>query len=164
MSWLNWCAFVAVLCAAMASEGRAQTQQDKNLAGLRTVKVVIEHLDADETHAGIDSIRLRTTIELRLRQAGLRVVGQGNGALPFVYFKVAATESNTTPGLWFLGVNLELNEPVQLLRTKALGWAGTWTTSTTGLVGQNDLDETVEKASGRLLDQFVNAWLAANAK
>lgn len=136
------------------------------LTGVSTMRVLVEGLDAAATSAGLDSDRVRTVTELRLRLAGIRVVttseasNPGSGRPPFVYVNLNAI--STTSGSFAIAVSVELADYVNYKPNGAWVKAVLWESGS--IVAAKREAITAEKILGPTLDSFINAYLAANPK
>jgi hypothetical protein len=153
------------------SVGQADNKNSREtLAGLTGVWVSVELKTDEAQRNGLTEAQLRTDVELKLREAGIKVVafeeiGRIPG-LPYVYVGVGALPLTSTLGLYAFSVNMDLIQAIRLARnpsTLALGrtWNGRGVFRT---VGASNLEEEVRKAVRDLTDQFINAYLAANPK
>jgi hypothetical protein len=135
-----------------------------SLRGVRTVHVVIETLPAAAVAAGVDTSTFQTAVELRLREAGLRVVGSGAIDDGTLYVQVTPVETNV-PGYWALGLNVLFLQAATLRREPhAPVFVSTWGASGVHAAGVKVLDEAIRKDIDRYVDQFLNVWLEANPK
>ena len=158
---------VAPLLATDDVMERWQERQRGSLAGLTGVSVVVERLRPEVEREGLTQLILRTDVELKLRQAGIRVLTETErlempGA-PFLYLRVSTSTREAMP--YAFNIALELRQWVRLLRDPTLTTLGTtwYAVGSTGIVGSRhvaDIREVVRDA----IDQFINAYLAANPK
>jgi hypothetical protein len=137
------------------------------LAGLMGVHVVVEDMDPATEKDGLERSTLQTDVELKLRQAGIRVLTReevfavpGTAAL---YLNVNTLRHRT--GLYAYCIELELKQGVTLIRNLAITTLGaTWQApGFLGTVGADRL-HTVRDDVRDQVDQFLNAYLAANPK
>jgi hypothetical protein len=77
------CVAVVSLLLICSSSARAVDSElsRKTLKGLTTLDVVIEELTPEAERDGVTKSQLQTDVELRLREAGLRVVSDGAASL-----------------------------------------------------------------------------------
>ena len=138
------------------------------LAGLTGVGVVVEAMDPDAEKDGLTTSTLRTEVELKLRQAAIRVLTEAERAVapgsPFLYLRVATMKSDGV-GLYAVDIDLELTQEVRLTRNPAIiSLATTW--SAPGwvvIIGSRNLSK-VRETVRDVVDQFLNDYLAANPK
>jgi len=158
---------IACLLFAGAAAFNHEVQR-KTLAGLQGVRVVIEDLSPDAERDGLSKPTLQTDVELKLRQAGITVLTRetGNPAPgdPWLYLNVATVKRST--GLYAFNVYLKLNQDVRLTRAPStMMSAVTWDAlGTVGIVGSEPFSSTVRGVVKDQVDQFINAYLAANPK
>src|SRR5690349_16556496 len=71
----------------------------KTLAGLTGVYVSVENIPDEAQHDGLDTTRIRTDVELKLRQAGITVLTRpewlSTAAAPYLYVNVQAIKNPT---------------------------------------------------------------------
>jgi hypothetical protein len=110
-----------------------------------------------------------TDVELRLRQAGITVlpggtVLPGESPSPWLYVRVGFVASGT---VYAYAVEVELHQPVTLVRDREITAYGatTWRVGPlVGLAGRDGIAERVRRVLRDMVDEFVNAYLAANPK
>jgi hypothetical protein len=151
-----------MLLALVAGAARAQNPDNATLVGIRTVKVIVEHLGEHGIALGLDSVHLRTIIELRLREHGLRVsdiIGEYQGA---VYLNAVTAALGSGPAA--LHVTLQFQQMVRVVRPpRPYDFATTWE------VGDLDIGGSMETVRNQadtmvldMVDQFLNTWLSVN--
>ncbi len=158
-------AVLVSLGVAAAARGVGEVEK-QSLAGLSGVLVVVEHMRPDAERDGLTRTGLQTDVELRLRQAGIRVLTVKEMVWtpgePSLYLNV---NTNKRMGLYAYCVQLGLYQRVRLDRAPSvIAVVVTWAISgEVGTVGANKLGN-VRKAVRDMVDQFINAYLAANPK
>jgi hypothetical protein len=115
------------------------------------------------TNAGVDAGRLRTVVELRLRQAGLRV-DSAQYDRPLLYVEVTVLGTHAVPVFYSYGFHLALVEPAQVARNGERVWAVTWTSRGVGTGGEQRLAKIIEDGISQLVDKFLNDWLKVNPR
>ena len=142
----------------------------QTLAGLTGVYVDVE-LKTDEAQlSGLTEVQLRTDVELKLREARIKIVAfEETGdtlGLPSLFVGVSAVPLKTLPDLYAISVTVDLFQPIRLVRNPSTVAIGeTWNAvGVCGAAGANHVEETVRKAVRDLMDQFINAYLAVNPK
>lgn len=139
------------------------------LKGLTGMAVAVEGLSADAEKAGVTRARVRTEVELRLRQAGIRVLetqseqseAPGTPCLT-VNLNVLAASLADQPPLVF-SVLVELKQRCVLERDA--GTTAMATTWKTGCVFRGGvLREQASEVVGEMVDDFLNDYLAVNPK
>src|SRR5882672_8515945 len=105
---------LALLSGAVVSSlvGQGNTKDSRQtLAGLTGVYVSVEVLTGDAQRNELWETQLRTDVELRLREAGVKVVAMEDiksiPGLPYLYVGVGTLEIRSTPGLYALSVNVD---------------------------------------------------------
>jgi hypothetical protein len=137
------------------------------LAGLTGVEVVVETMKPDAEREGLAGSTIQTDVELKLRQAGIRVLTSSDGFLapgnPYLYLNV--NTSRTRTGIYAYCIELQVKQGVKLTRNPAIiSSSPTWQArGYVGTVGASNL-HTVRDDVRDMVDQFVNAYLAANPK
>ena len=111
---------------------------------------------------------MRTDVELRLRQAGIRVLTfderDSSPGGPFLYVNIT-TKFGDGPSAGVVGfsIDVELRQAVRLDRDPDIWLPGamTWEIGSTGFMGEARL-RTLRESLGDLVDMFINAYYAAN--
>src|SRR5438552_16088659 len=168
-------AAIALLCAVVVSPlvGQGDGPDSRHtLAGLRGVYVAVGDVDEDAEQKGLSKARLQTDVELKLRQAGIRVlteeeVGRTPG-LPYLYVTVNTLHPRepSLSGVYAFAVSVELVQTICLHRSPSMLTIGRTLNATGafGTVGADNLGEYVRKRVSDGTDEFINAYLAANPK
>ena len=169
-----WCAgavLVAVLGLLVTPSWALDDEYARaTLRGLGGVGVLVADLRSDLEHAGLPRQQLQTDIEVRLRQAGIRVLAPEERPLvpraPYLYVSVVASlASDTVQALIVYGIQVEVRQNVVLDTTPALVYdATTWSTPLyVGSVGRVNMSQIRETVSEQV-DPFINAYLSVNAR
>lgn len=155
---------VALACPVAAGE---EPSAGAKLAGLSGVFVAVEEIRADAERDGLFRSTLQTDVELKLRQAGVRVLTEAEASAtpgrPWLYLTVATYRGREN--IYAYSIRLALLERAIPVRnpTISLG-ALTWrATGKLGLVGAENLSQLREPIRDTV-DQFINAYLEANPK
>lgn len=152
-------ALMALLVAAPLS---LTAQQDSlSLRGLATVSVAVA-VSTDLLAPPLDSASLTTALELRLRRVGLRVVAPS----PTVPVIVISLSAAGTRGDVATATSLQLfvMQLASLSRRPATrGLFTTWMTERLTISDAAQAHDLAERMLARVLDEFENAWRAANA-
>ncbi len=166
----GWTPAMAISALIMALVSPAVAQDTENtratLAGLTGVEVLVEGMGTDAEKDGLAKSTLQTDVELKLRQAGICVLGENERfavpGSPLLYLRVSTLLGE---GLYVFDIILELNQMVRLVRNPSITLlTRTWAaTGKFGLVGKNKLSTKREDVRDQV-DQFINAYLAANPK
>ena len=136
-----------------------------SLRGLLGVAVLIVEPAPEVERAGLTRKQLQTDVELRLRQAGIRVLtpverlnmmGQ-----PFVYVRVQVLmdPSECAPS----HAEVALYQKAYLETGEMTKVASTWEVSALGMVERANFSPLRDKVS-ELVDQFINAYLSVNPR
>jgi hypothetical protein len=145
--------------------------QKEALIGLKGVLVVVEkNIRPEIERIGITRDWVKNDTELRLRKAGIRVLTEREWSevpgtpmlvVNVVSFRVDTPKGETTE-IVTCSINVQLWEQV----TRANGYetaATVWETGTSGVVGIARI-ERIRESIGDAIDEFINAYLAANPK
>jgi len=162
-------AALALLFAAVASP--LVGQGEETLAGLKGVSVYVERIKDEVQRAGLEENQIRTDVELRLRQAGVPVLTKqqsfDSAGSPLLDVDVHAVKvtNEGVESFYIFHVLIELNQSVRLVRKPSLRvHATTWATGgTVGAIAADKLGSIRDIVRDQV-DQFINAYLAANPK
>lgn len=163
-----WIAVLVLVVGPISPTLAGDGPRDReSLAGLAGVHVLVEPMDADVEQEELAQSTLRTDVEVKLRQAGIRVLTMTESALapgsPYLYLRVSMLRVPEMP-LYAVNIHLELDQRVMLARNPTIALlAPTWSTASTGVAGMNKLDWLRERVRDQV-DRFINAYLAANPK
>lgn len=139
----------------------------ESLAGLAGVYVIVEAMGAAVEREGLSRSTLQTDVEVKLRQAGIRVLTETEWVVapgaPYLYLRVATVRAGEL-SLYAVAILLHFHQDVLLARTptRALS-APTWRTAWVGAVGTKEFSWVRENVRDKV-DEFINAYLAANPK
>ena len=162
---------VAVAIHSAAANCFAQAQPSP-LSGVRAAAAVVSFAPTGKTPYGVSATRLQTILELRVRQAGLRIltdaeVKNETGGAPAIVLEVTTLETKNAGGVT---VGYTFSVAVNALAWGRVpfnqAWAPLelWEKHTTAVSDVDSTSREVERVVGELLDAFLNAWLAANPK
>lgn len=161
----------ACLLFAMTAAADDETQR-KTLAGLQGVAVEVVPLDDPQVERdGLSPSATQTDVELRLRQPGIPVLTREQSfrtpGKPFLVLSIGVLKATLNGGLdiYPYSIKLTLEQLVILARSPGIrGLAVTWSaTGMTGVVARERLS-TIRDNVRDMVDQFINAYLAANPK
>lgn len=137
----------------------------QTLRGVEGVYVLIEDFKPEVERAGLAKEQLQTDVEVRLRQAGIRVYtheellrAQGQ---PYLY--VNAGVILHSDGLVSYGITVEFRQRASLDINAVSAPVTTWSTGgfgTAGILGLHTLRDTV----CNFVDQFINAYLSVSPR
>lgn len=163
-----------VLLLALSSLGFAQDTRDTDgLRGLAGVAVRVTELPQEVERDGLLKAQLQTDVELRLRKAGIRVLtedqwfiepGQPTLRVGVYLYKVSDPK---TINAYTKSVEVVLRQNVVLSRKPSTIVRGaiTWeSTLTVGVSNSTVLQKDIRDQVADRIDEFINAFLAANPK
>jgi hypothetical protein len=154
---------VAVLLFAfpVAIQGASDAALDRaTLRGLRTINIVIDHLDAGLEKEGITESVLQARLMNKLQDAGIPV---NQTASEFVALRVTPVRSGR--GSWGLSIMIGCYQPVTLVRDKNLKTATqTWEVETILLADSKQLYRASMESVDELADRFVTAFRSVNPR
>lgn len=154
---------MVLLVAAGAATGQSDSEATRrSLKGLEGVRVLVESLSAEAERDGLNETTIQTDVELKLRQAGIRVLTKETG--PYLYISVNAS-LQTDFRLYAFAISVEFNQSVRLDRDPDVWIPGavTWRVGGVGSVGQFKLRQ-LRDSIRDYVDQFINAYLSVNPK
>lgn len=165
-----WLAAVA-LTLALTSPVLAQDTliARATLGGLAGVRVAVEPIDSEAEKDGFARYALQADVELRLQQGGIRVLTETERlrmpGSPVLYLRAKTFTHGEIEGLYAYCIDLELGQTVRLSRDPTVSsWPPTWRSpGALGVAGARNL-ASVRNAVQDMVDQFINAYLAANPK
>ncbi len=137
------------------------------LKGLQGIQVVIAKLNPEIEKLGLTTQQLRTDVELKLRQNGIKVLSEQEWnsivGTPALYVNVNFNISKNYPVASF-NINLQLYQTVYLTRdlTKICN-AMTWELSYVGIASLSNIQSIRESVKDQV-DEFINNYLAVNPK
>ncbi len=162
----------------------ALAQRPDVLAGLGSVNVIVENLSQDARDAGLSEEGLKTAVELRLRQSGIRVLEDSDPWL-YVQLTVASNEVGTRFVGYGYGLNVKLHETGFFQRhvleaatktdvdTTTVGEffedlfsysITTWQRNGLGHTGRDGYRALIRNDILEFVDEFANDYLAANPR
>ena len=143
--------------------------------GLKAVAVFVENIDQEAIKDGLNKEQIKTDVELRIREAGIKVVSVEKclTLLPTSsYLYVIVSTVKFFSGLEYVyGTSVQLKQQVVIERkkteipSKAYLWATTWEKSDgVGITPVEDLVRNVREHLNEKVDDFINDYLAENPK
>ena len=138
-----------------------------SLAGLTGVHLVVEEVGPEGEREGVTAAGLQADVELRLRQAGLRVLtaaeAVASAGRPTLTVRIRVARSRDAASLYVYSVDLALRQQVRLSRDRQIeSFAVTWSENRdVGAVPAARLGA-VREALRAKVDQFIQAWKAVN--
>ncbi len=163
--WMALLALVSVLVSLALADDPAERA---TLAGLAGVRVVVDDVEDDVEDEGLTQSALQRDVELKLQQAGIRVLTEAEWRAapgkPTLELEINTLKPQTKTYLF--SITLDLAQEVRLERdTNLSSHASTWSaTPRLGAALAAHLPRAVRRHVQEMVDQFVNAYLAANPK
>jgi hypothetical protein len=153
----------------------AQDSPDLDRRSLKGIKGVLVYAGVAKSieETGLLTSIVKTDTELKLRQAGIRVLETDAEfrSTPGSPMLVVAVEGVSHEGVFGFSLSVSLSQSVVLQRDPSLRPVGefrhspfiaeTWSTTTVGVHVGNPSDY-IRSSVNDLVDQFVNAYLSAN--
>ncbi len=135
-----------------------------SLRSITSMCVLVERPDgaaaaADWTALGLTADSLRTIVELKLRQNGIGVIAKADA-----HVKDSCIYLNTNALGRSAHISLSVLQTVLLYRDQSIGGIPGVSTWSVANILTNTTGAHVRDAVGTMMDQFLNAWLAANPK
>ena len=141
------------------------TETHEILAGLQGVGVIVEAFQPEAKKYGLTEQAFRKLTESRLRQYGIRILtGQQHLQTPGRSYLHVGITPVILEEIDFVAVSItiRLNELIALWRNPTtVVMATTWDTGQVMLVEKDKLD-VIKETTRNLIDEFINAYLAAN--
>lgn len=135
------------------------------LNGLEGVAVVVETVKSDAEADGLDMGDIQADVELKLVQAGIRVLHHDEWMKtpghPWLYVSV-----NTMKYLasYFFSIDVQLKQDVSLPRDPSiLTSSATWEVGSIGFAAPQSFPEKIRESVSVYVNQFIGDFLAANA-
>jgi len=133
------------------------------LQGMDTLRVKVV-LQPDMEQAGLREKRIQTVVEIKLRQAGIKVKSEDERNSPqenFLYIQVNSLK--TDESFFATNITTALLQNAILERNKSKTILATvWETSNIGTVSIAKAGMLIEQISEQV-DEFINDWLKANS-
>ncbi len=156
---------VFVVLLLLPGISHALTENQKNIVGLKGVKVINPTIEPELESLGLSRDQIKTDVESRLRNAGVRILTKEEWVKTpgKPGFSVEITGSNIPEkGIYVYAIDMNVFEQVTLARGfKGVG--SIWHLGTAEGVGKTKIEQ-VREVLGKLVDQFINDYLVANPK
>lgn len=141
------------------------TEPHEILAGLQGVGVIVEAFQPEAKKYGLNEQAFRNIAESRLHQSGIKVLSMeqqmqtpGRSYLYVTVTSVILEEIDFAA----VSITVKLNELISLWRNPTtVSMATTWEAGQIVLAEKYNLD-TIKEITTELIDEFINAYLAAN--
>jgi hypothetical protein len=142
------------------------SDQKESLKGLQGLGILVEPLDPEIEKAGVSREHLKQEVELKLRQAGIRVLTEKERVeapgKPYLYINLNAY-SWREEVIYGYSLKIDFNQLILLDRDKKIGSFGTtWYSGSAGMIGANKLKTFIKTELVDTLDKFITDYLAVN--
>jgi hypothetical protein len=138
-----------------------------SLKGVTAISVTVGDLASDAERDGLHKDQLQTDVELRLRQAGIKIVASTvpPDAISLANLVLMVdTLKLPQPPLYAVATTLTFRQLVNLVRDPGgVALAATWDTGNLSLRSAGRL-RSVRQTVSDLVDKFINAYLEQNPK
>ena len=162
-SLLRITALIALLIPA-AFAAAADQAEIHTLAGMSGVFVTVDNVNPAAEILGLDSGKIRGSVELRLKQKGIPIltVKQMRQTPGLPILKVLLNIHKTDTGVFVYSIDLHLQQSVQLTRRPAIeSFAITWMTGTLGIASEDQMSQ-VNDLILDYVDEFASDYKKAN--
>jgi hypothetical protein len=150
---------LALLLAACQANADDSQLERNTLRGLAALGVVVDPPESELQDRGLTVAAVQTEVEQRLLKTGLRV---DSSAREFIGIRIIAAHGKRTD--FAVCVMLGVYQAVCLRRNPTIITAApTWTAESVLLVPPRQFRAAWIDSLDQLVDQFANAWKAANA-
>ncbi len=144
------------------------SDQKESLRGLKGLFILVEPLNPEVEKAGVSRGQLKGEVELRLRQAGIRVFNEEQRMeepdQPYLYINLNGY-SWREEVIYGYALKVDLNQLVILNRDPKIGGFGTtWYSGSAGIIGANKLKNFIRKELADTIDKFISDYSAVNPK
>jgi len=173
VAWVGRNVWIAVLVFVVGLVSPTLAQElpgaRESLAGLAGVYVIVEDIiNPDVERGGLAWSTLQTDVEVKLRLAGIRVLTKTEWhaapGSPFLSLYAQAVGLGKERLVYGPVISLGLYQKVVLARNPTITLhARTWSSLTSGVTVAKSLYKVREDVRDRV-DEFINAYLAANPK
>jgi hypothetical protein len=156
--------FLAMAILLFPTISRAAENPDQQvLRGLKGVSVAVGKIRREAERLGLDTEKIKTDVELRLRKAGIKVLtGQEMMETPGMPYLLVSVNATVGSGICAYAIDVDLHEAVTLDRGPRIH-SPVWNAAYAGWVGTNKIRE-IRGHVGDLVDKFINDYLVANPK
>ena len=149
---------IAILLPWAALRAGDSNLDRATLKGLKSVNVVIDHLDPQLEEQGLTQEMLRSRVEEHLRKAAIPI---DSNAREFVGMHI--TSMQTGKGPYSLCFSMAFYQPVVLARDPNIRTASqTWDVNAILVVPPKPMIQSVLNTADQLADLFVNAYRFVN--
>ena len=151
----------ALLVLPTSAWGSDSPSARATLKGITELQVVVETIDPEVERHGLTQVQLQTDLELRLTQAGIKVVSSAPASL-CVNIQFMRIMLYRVYAYW---LEVAIRQPVRLDRDLRLSHvaAPTWSLSGSGVIPPQRVRELRSRVIEQV-DQFISAYLKQNPK
>lgn len=111
---------------------------------------------------GLTMDQIQTDVELRLRKSGMTVIPRPKTAiLPYIYVNANLMK---TRELYSYDLSVSLKQWVTVQENQTENLVATWSVTSIGTVGSDNMARAVRNRIGDFVDKFINAYLSVNPK
>jgi hypothetical protein len=151
---------IAVLiCLGTIVPAAAQHVEERALRGITKLDVVIEDLPPP-IESIISAEQLKTDVEQRLKQNGLRI--ESGRYIPYILVSLTALKHRSL-SLFVYNVDVSFQQEGLIMNGTQLP-VTTWHRGTIGYAGMNEFRDEARSAIRDLVDKFLNDYLSVNPK
>jgi len=143
-----------------------ESVETASLRGLKDVYVVVETLSTDAKRITTEQ-QIKTDTELQLRRYGINVPRSLSQEGCVLYLDVSVMRDECSGvNAYYYHIELELQQEVLLKRDKAysIPLTPTWSRGSSGLAGEGVAISSLKTGIAKLVDKFINDYLAAQQR
>ena len=162
--------FLLVCPRSIAVDTKGFIKSDAQiLKSMKGVSVGVSDISVEAKKEGLSTLHIQTNVELRLRQAGIKVfeMTERKDIINRSHLSVNITcvKQGEEP-VYAFSVNVELGDTVTLHRDPqvVVFYATTWKREEVGIVGSIKLVDSIRNIVDHITDAFLNDYLKANPK
>ncbi len=142
------------------------TGKQQSLAEIKALYVFVQGLTEEAKKAGLTTEQIKTDVEDKLKQLGIRVVSEEEGlrlsGSPVLYVNISARRKPQRPSFVF-HTDVGLLQEVSLVRDpKIRTMSITWNKGRLGQCHSRAFVESIRESVGYLMDRFREDYRAAN--
>jgi hypothetical protein len=169
---IRWCLIVGAFSFVITSiplqaEEHAETPERESLKGVVGIEVVVEPLNVEVEHLGLETLKLQHDIRHRLQQAGVPVLTErervATSTAAMLVIRVDALHDRI--GRYFYCIDVLLTQRVRLKgRTSPEVSAVTWMRPGGIALVADDNVKHIQDQVLRRVDQFIKDYVAVNPR
>jgi hypothetical protein len=157
------CAFLALLASCVFAA--ADERDNESLRDLDGVRVSVDEVSLAAPVEGISNDALKKAVTVKLQQAGIRVLNQGEYPVGDPYLSVRVATTPQSSGLVAYNVEIDFVQIVFLRRNPSVTFnrSQTWKAKgKVGLVPAPELEHAIMQELKTQLDEFIRAYRSVN--